>query len=52
MQYFQEISDPQLWFLGNVMYALDYAILPYDFDDFCKSINRMNVTKSSIKDIV
>ena len=47
--YFQELSDSQLWFLGNVMYALDYAILPYDFSDFCKSIKRFNVSKPSIK---
>ena len=37
---FESIPDDQLWFLGNVMYSMDYAILPYNFADFCNSINR------------
>ncbi|XP_075262057.1 uncharacterized protein LOC142353646 [Convolutriloba macropyga] len=42
-QYYDQISDSQLWFLGRVMYNIDYAILPYYFSDFLRSIGREDV---------
>ena len=42
-KYFDKIIDSQLWFLGKVMYNLDYAILPYDFKDFLESVGRIGI---------
>ncbi|XP_063715030.1 uncharacterized protein LOC134842566 [Symsagittifera roscoffensis] len=43
--YFDMLDDSQLWFLGCVMYKLDYAILPYNFNAFLVSIGREHVSQ-------
>ena len=42
-QFYDQLTDSQLSFLGNVMYKLDYTILPYDWTEFLQSIGREQV---------
>ncbi|XP_075261776.1 uncharacterized protein LOC142353427 isoform X2 [Convolutriloba macropyga] len=44
-QYFDQLTDSQIWFLGKVMYNLDYSILPYNFNDFLVSIGREHLVQ-------
>ncbi|XP_063723806.1 uncharacterized protein LOC134851593 isoform X2 [Symsagittifera roscoffensis] len=42
-RFYDQLTDSQLSFLGNVMYKLDYIILPYNWNDFLQSIGREQV---------